>query len=114
MPIVGADTHQTLSGISSGKPDFLESAIGLRELSHDASGLDKRAFALVQIASLIALDAPTASYAFQIASALDDGVTPEDIVAVLRAVALQVGGPKLVAAAREIKLALGLALDEEP
>ena len=113
MPIVGADTHQTLSGMSSGKPDVLESAIGLRELSHDASGLDKRTFALIQIASLIALGAPPASYAFQIASALDDGVTPEDIVAVLRAVALQVGGPKVVAAAREIKAALGLAVDEQ-
>jgi 4-carboxymuconolactone decarboxylase len=112
MPIVGADTHQTLSGISAGKPDVLESAIGLRELSHDASGLDGRTFALVQIASLIALDAPPASYAFQIASALEDGVTPEDIVAVLRAVALQVGGPKVVAAAREIMVALGLTLDE--
>lgn len=113
MPIVGADTHQTLSGMSSGKPDILESAIGLRQLSHDGSGLDKRAFALVQIASLIALDAPPASYAFQIASALDDGVTPDDIVGVLSAVALQVGGPKVVAAASEIKAVL-LALDEEP
>jgi 4-carboxymuconolactone decarboxylase len=113
MPIVGADTHQTLSGISAGKLDVLESATGLRELGHEASGLDKRTFALVQIASLIALGAPSSSYAFQIASALDDGVSPEEIVGVLRAVALQVGGPKVVAAALEITIALGLALDEE-
>lgn len=39
---------------------------------------------------------------------LADGVTPDDIVGVLRAVAPQVGGPKVVAAAPEIMVALGL------
>jgi alkylhydroperoxidase/carboxymuconolactone decarboxylase family protein YurZ len=113
MAVVGAETHQTLSGISAGRPDVLETAIGLRELGREASGLDGRTFALVQIAALIALDAPPASYAFQITNAIDEGVTPEDILGVLRAVALQVGGPKVVAAAPEIMLALGLAIDEE-
>lgn len=113
MPIVGAETHQTLSGVSAGKVDFLEDAMGLRELDHQISGLDSRTFALVKIAALIALDAPPASYAWQVANALDDGVTPEDILGVLKAVAPQVGGPKVVAAAPEIMLALGLSLDEE-
>lgn len=113
MPIVGAETHQTLSGVSAGKVDFLEDAMGLRELDHQISGLDSRTFALVKIAALIALDAPPASYAWQVANALDDGATPEDILGVLKAVAPQVGGPKVVAAAPEIMLALGLSLDEE-
>lgn len=112
MPIVGADTHTTLSGISSGKHDFLEEAIGLREANQQASGLDARTFALVKIACLIALDAPPASYGWQIGNALEDGVTPEDILGVLRAVAPQVGGPRIVAAAPEIMLSLGLPLDE--
>jgi alkylhydroperoxidase/carboxymuconolactone decarboxylase family protein YurZ len=112
MPVVGADTHQTLSGISSGKHDFLEDAIGLRELGHQASGLDSRTFALVKIATLIALDAPPASYAWQVANAVDDGATPEDILGVLRAVAPQVGGARVVAAAPEIMVALGLQLPE--
>ena len=113
MPIVGADTHQTLSGVSAGKLDFLEQAMGLREIDLEASGLDSRTFALVKIAALIALDAPPASYAWQVANALEEGVTPEDILGVLKAVAPQVGGPRTVAAAPEIMLALGLALDEE-
>jgi len=113
MPVVGYDTHQTLSGIAAGKLDVLEQAVGLRERDREASGLDPRAFALVKIAALIALDAPPASYAWQIANAIDDGVTPEDIVGVLAAVALQVGGPKVVAAAPEIMVALGLSVDEE-
>lgn len=113
MPIVGAETHQTLSGVSAGKLDFLEQAMGLREIDLEASGLDSRTFALVKIAALIALDAPPASYAWQVANALEEGVTPEDILGVLKAVAPQVGGPRTVAAAPEIMLALGLALDEE-
>ena len=73
MPVVGAETHQTLSGVSAGNLDFLEDAMGLRELDHQVSGLDARTFALVKIASLIALDAPPASYVWQIGNALDGG-----------------------------------------
>jgi 4-carboxymuconolactone decarboxylase len=113
MAVVGADTHQTLSGISTGDVEVIERAIGLRELNREGSGLDARTFALVKIAALIALDAPPASYAWQISNALDDGVTPEDVIGVLRAVAPQVGGPRVIAAAPEIMLAMGLALPDE-
>lgn len=112
MTVVGADTHQTLSGIATGDTTMLEEAMELREAQLDRTGLDSRTFALVKIAALIALDAPPASYAWQIANALGEGVTPEDILGVLRAVAPQVGGPRVVAAAPEIMVALGLALPE--
>jgi 4-carboxymuconolactone decarboxylase len=113
MADVGPEAHQTLAGISAGNLDVLERAVGLRELNREASGLDARTFALVKIATLIALDAPPASYAWQIANALEDGVTAEDFVGVLRAVAPQVGGPRVIAAAPEIMLAMGLSIDEE-
>ena len=67
----------------------------------------------MKIAALIALDAPPASYAWQVANALEEGATPEDMLDVLRAVAPQVGGPRIVAAAPELMLAMGLALPEE-
>lgn len=113
MAAVGADTHQTLSDVAAGKVEILETAIGLRESSREATGLDPHTFALAKIAALIALDAPPASYAWQVANALEDGATPEDILGVLRAIAPQVGGPKVVAAAPEIMVALGLSIDEE-
>ena len=112
MPVVGADTHQTLSGVATGDVSLLEEALGLREAQLERTGLDGRTFALVKIAALIALDAPPASYAWQVANALSDGATPEDILAVLRAVAPQVGGPRVVAAAPEIMVALGLSLPD--
>jgi alkylhydroperoxidase/carboxymuconolactone decarboxylase family protein YurZ len=48
-----------------------------------------------------------------VAAALDEGVLPSDILGVLVAVAPQVGGPRIVAAAPEIMLALGLSLPDE-
>jgi len=113
MADVAADTHQTLSGIAVGDVDILETAIGLREFGREATGLDGRAYSLVKIAALIALDAPPASYAWQVANALEEGATAEDILGVLRAVAPQVGGPRVMAAAPEIMLGLGLALPDE-
>jgi 4-carboxymuconolactone decarboxylase len=113
MPVVDAVTHQTLSGLSAGNLEVLEEAVGLREHNRVGSGLDARTFALVKIAALIALDAPPASYAWQVANAVEEGVTAEDFLGVLKAIAPQVGGPKVVAAAPEIMLAMGLAIDEE-
>ena len=113
MADIAADTHKTLSGIAVGDTDVLETAIGLREFGREATGLEGRAYSLVKIAALIALDAPPASYAWQIANALEEGATAEDILGVLRAVAPQVGGPRVMAAAPEIMLGLGLSLPEE-
>jgi len=112
MAVVDEGTHEQLRGISGGDVDLLETAVGLREAQLERTGLDARTFALVKVAALIALDAPPASYAWQVANALADGATPEDLLGVLRAVAPQVGGPRIIAAAPELMLALGLTLDE--
>jgi alkylhydroperoxidase/carboxymuconolactone decarboxylase family protein YurZ len=113
MAVVGADTHQTLTGVATGDMSLLDEVLGLREAQLESIGLDARTFALVKIAALIALDAPPASYAWQVGNALNDGASPEDILAVLRAVAPQVGGPRVVAAAPELMLALGLSLPDD-
>jgi 4-carboxymuconolactone decarboxylase len=113
MAAVAQETHETLAGVSAGDLAFLEAAVGLRESQLEATGLDPRTFALVKIAALIALDAPPASYAWQVANALEEGATPEDLLGVLRAVAPQVGGPRIIAAAPELMLAMGLDLPEE-
>lgn len=113
MAAVPQETEQTLRDISAGDTQALEQAVGLREAAREATGLDPRTFGLVKIAALIAMDAPPASYAWQVANALDEGASPEDILGVLRAVAPQVGGPRVVAAAPEVMLALGLSLPED-
>ena len=110
---IDESTYRALAGISAGKLEMLEGTLGLREEYLSVTGLDERSSALVKIAALIALDAPPASYGWQIANALEVGVTPEDILGVLRAIAPQVGAPRAIAAAPEVILALGLSLPEE-
>lgn len=112
MTAVAEDTRSALEGISAGDAEMLAEAIGMRERWMESTGLDPRTYALVKIATLIALDAPPASYAWHVGNALAEGATPEDLVGVLRAVAPQVGGPKVIAAAPEILLSLGLDLPE--
>jgi 4-carboxymuconolactone decarboxylase len=113
MAVVDAGTHEHLKGISRGDLDFLETAVGLREAQLARTGLDARTFALVKVAVLVALDAPPASYAWQVPNALADGATPEDLLGVLRAVAPQVGMPRVIAAAPELMLAMGVSPDDE-
>jgi alkylhydroperoxidase/carboxymuconolactone decarboxylase family protein YurZ len=113
MAAVAQETHETLAGLSAGDVEALGEAIAIRDEYREETGLDGRTFSLVKIAALIALDAPPASYMWQVANALDEGATPEDVLGVMRAVAPQVGMPKVVAAAPEIMVALGLSLPEE-
>ena len=109
---VSDDTKNILGALSRGDPDLMAAGLEVRAQWEARSGLDSRAYALVKIAALIALDAPPASYVWQVGLALAEGATPEDIVGVLIAIAPQVGGPKLVAAAPEIMIALGLTLPD--
>ena len=103
-------TRDSLLSLSAGDLDALEEGLQLREKWQEGSGLDARSYALCKIAALVSLDAPPASYLFQVAMALEAGATPDEILGVLRAIAPQVGGPRVVAAAPEIALALGLSL----
>jgi len=96
--------------VSGGEPETLARVLGLRESGAESSPLPASTIALVRVATLIALDAPPASYGRQVAIALEAGATPGDMLAVLRAVAPQVGMARVVAAAPELMLALGLPL----
>lgn len=107
-------TSDALASLALGDPGLLGEGLQLRQELQERSGLDPRVFALVKIAALIALDAPPASYLWQVGNAIDAGATPEELMGVLRAVAPQVGLPRIVAAAPELMVALGLALPEGP
>src|SRR6266702_5162487 len=78
--IVDDSVRDVLLGLAMGDVDILREAVDLREAEQQGSGLDPSAFGLVKIAALIALDSPPASYLWQIANALDDGATPEQIL----------------------------------
>lgn len=109
---VNDETKGVLGALAQGDPDLLATGLELRADWKAKTGLDGRSYALVKLAALIALDAPPASYVWQVGNALAEGATPEDLLGVLIAIAPQVGGPRLVAAAPELMLALGLTLPD--
>jgi alkylhydroperoxidase/carboxymuconolactone decarboxylase family protein YurZ len=111
MPVrnaVDAAVRHALAGLALGDAEVLQAVADGGEAEQRGNGLDPRSFSLIKIAALVALDAPPASYLWQVASALDAGATPSDLLGVLRAVASHVGGPRVTAAAPEIMVALGL------
>jgi alkylhydroperoxidase/carboxymuconolactone decarboxylase family protein YurZ len=107
-------SQQALTALAIGELDLIAEGLELRAEWQAKSGLDDRSYALVKLAALIALDAPPASYLWQVSNALDAGASPADLVGVLVAIAPQVGGPKVVAAAPELMVALGLSLPPGP
>lgn len=111
MADVTKHAEETLRGVSAGDATVLERLLSMQLENLDASGLDPRTYAMVKVASLIALDAPSASYLAQVAFAREAGVTADEIIGVLIASAPQVGIPKIVAAAPEIMVALDLPFD---
>ena len=110
---VSAKVEDHLRRIARSDDKEIETMVGMRQGLKDITQLDNRSFALVKIAALIAVDAPPASYMWQIGNAIAEGVTPEEVLGTMWAVAPQVGGPRLISAAPEIMLALGLVLNEE-
>jgi 4-carboxymuconolactone decarboxylase len=105
-------TRTALAALALGDPELLGESLELRAELQRRSGLDPRSFALVKIAALMALDAPPASYLWQVSNALEAGATPQDLIGVLLAVTPQIGGPRAVAAAPELMVALGLSLPD--
>lgn len=77
------------------------------------ASLSPRVRALVRLAALVALDAPTATLRWTVELAGCAGADEREIVAVLAAVAPAIGLPRTVDAAPRLALAIGYELDAE-
>lgn len=110
---VSTETSGALLGVAQHDPIVLEGLLQARLHNLEASGLDARTYSLCNIAALIAADAAPASYVFQVAFALEAGVTPEEILGLLVALNPTVGNVRIVSAAAEIAFALGIDLDAD-
>jgi alkylhydroperoxidase/carboxymuconolactone decarboxylase family protein YurZ len=106
------ETHDLLAALASGGSEALEGVLVTDDTRLEASGLEPRVVALVRLAALFALDGPPASYADQVASAIEAGADAGEIAGVLLAVAPQIGTARVVAAAPELILGLGMDLPE--
>jgi 4-carboxymuconolactone decarboxylase len=110
LPTIDIDprTAEGLAQIAAAKPRGLQ-AVGLNGTS-TGSCLDAKAATIAGLAALIALDGPPAAYGELVAQALEAELSADEIVATLHAVAPVIGSARVVAAAPEIMLALGLPL----
>jgi 4-carboxymuconolactone decarboxylase len=108
-----SDTHDLFRSVAQHDAEALEGLLFARVDNQEASGLDAKSYALVNIAALIAADASPASYVWQIGLALEAGVTADEILGVLIALNPTVGNVRVVSAAAEIAFALGVDLDVE-
>jgi len=111
MADVSKETSDRLESLATAEEEIISSLLAMQLHNLEESGFDPRTYSLIKLATLVAIDAPPASYVAQVAFAIEAGVTPEEIVNVLVAVAPQVGIPKVVAAAPELMVALGLELE---
>jgi alkylhydroperoxidase/carboxymuconolactone decarboxylase family protein YurZ len=105
------EQRDRLQHIHDNDEQALDDLITIRvEEAVDASDLDAKMFAMVNIAALIATGGDDASYLLHVTAALDAGASVDEITGVLTAVGPNVGVFKMVAAADPLAMALGVDL----
>ncbi len=89
----------------------LDTLAEITAVSVNRGSLEAREHMLSRLAALVAVDAPAASYLLNLGTAVEMGMTLEDVQGVLVAVAPIVGTPRVVSAAGRITTALGLVIE---
>jgi 4-carboxymuconolactone decarboxylase len=105
------EQRDRLQHIHDNDEQALDDLIAIRvQEAVDASDLDAKMFAMVNIAALIATGGDDASYLLHVTAALDAGASVDEVTGVLTAVGPNVGVFKMVAAADPLATALGVDL----
>lgn len=99
--------HDILTRLAANDEAFIENVLAMQLTNIEASGLDPKTHALARLGALIGVDAAPASYQWNVGMALAAGVTVDEVVGVLIAVAPTVGIAKAVSAAPELGVAIG-------
>ena len=88
----------------------LDALAAITAVSIVGSELPARELVIARLAALVAVNAPPSSYLLNAGSAVEVGITVQDVQGILIAVAPVVGTPRVMAAAGNIARALGLAV----
>jgi len=88
----------------------LDALAAITAVSIVGSELPAREHVIARLAALVAVNAPASSYLLNAGSAVEVGITVQDVQGILIAVAPVVGTPRVMAAAGNIAMALGLAV----
>jgi alkylhydroperoxidase/carboxymuconolactone decarboxylase family protein YurZ len=98
-----------MSTESSERP-VLDTLVAMTAESVARCELDANSLVAARIAALAAVDAPAASYLMHVGTAMDAGVTLEQVQNILIAVAPIIGTPRTLDAALNITEALGVVV----
>ena len=110
---ITAEQKEKLKNLSEHRLEMLEEVAEFQLENAERSGLDPKTHSLCRLATLVAIDAPLASYAWQLAIAKDNGVTLDEFIGVLIAQAPTVGIAKIVAAATKISVLYDIKVERE-
>lgn len=112
MTEITTEQEKKLRGLSEWDEDTIESLVAMRAQNIENSGLDAKTHSLCRLAALVSIDAPLASYAWHAKVAMASGVTVDDVVGVLVALAPTVGMARIVAAATKLAVLYDIAVEE--
>lgn len=104
--------HQALRKLALRDDRYIEAVLGGEHENMEASGLDPKVYALVQLGALITLDAAPASYQSIVEDAIAAGASVDEITGALIALLPVTGVPRVTSAAPKLGLALGYDVDE--
>lgn len=93
---------EEMSEVATGGGSVGATLINMNATNLDESALDARTYALVRIAAMVALDAPTISFATMLELGQENGMTPEEVAGVLVALSPIVGGPRVMSATEKL------------
>ncbi len=115
---MGDDPQQLLRLLAAGDEQCLRSVLSPASPLADRrppaqQPLDRRLRALVQLAALVAVGAPTTSLRWAVELACSTGATVEAVVEVLVATAGAAGSAQVVSSAPRLALALGFEMEFE-
>lgn len=102
--------EDALRKLTLNEEGVIERDLGLR-IEIRGGALDPRACSIARISALVAMGAAPASFQWAGSTALGAGVTAEELMAALIAIAPIVGMARVVAAAPELALAFGYDID---
>lgn len=113
-PAESAGLAEWLAGVAAGDPAILAAAPRLEDDNIEESGLDARTHAMVCLAALVAAGELGTAYDQHVATALDHGVTPDEIAGVLVALLPTAGAARVTAAAPAIRAAIERVAGDVP
>jgi 4-carboxymuconolactone decarboxylase len=106
-----ADRDEILRRLTLGDEAFLERLIADRRSHLGPHQLDARHAALLRFGSLAAIDGPSLAFQHVVASALDAGLTSDQLLDALVVLGPVIGSTRVLAVAPKVALAVGYDVD---